>query len=95
MSNYVLPVSSLPRYQLDRPQQSSIQQILRLGYLQESNRTQLSGTILSEKINGVSCWAAGGWAGPSKTGRCWHRPGGYVAFYDLALLGRSLSRRDY
>ena len=40
MSNYVLPVSSLPKYQLDGTQQSSIQQILRLGYLQESNRTQ-------------------------------------------------------
>ena len=40
MSNYVLPVSSLPRYQLGRPQQSGIQQILGLGYLQESNRTQ-------------------------------------------------------
>ena len=30
------------------------------------------------------------WTYPSKTGRCWHRPGGYVAFYDLALLGRAI-----
>ncbi len=36
---------------------SSIQQILRLGYLQESNRTQ--GTILSRQQGDVSCWAAG------------------------------------
>ena len=90
MNNYVLPVSSLPKYLLDRPQQSSIQQILRLGYLQESNRTQLSGTILSRNIGGVSCWTAGGWTYPSKTGRRQHRPGGYVAFYDLALLGRAI-----
>lgn len=33
---------------------------------------------------------AGSWAGSSKIGRCWHRPGGYVAFYDLALLGRAI-----
>ena len=26
------------------------------------------------------------WTYPSKIGRCWHRPGGYVAFYGLALL---------
>ena len=30
------------------------------------------------------------WTYPSKIGRCWRRPGGYVAFYDLALLGRDL-----
>ncbi len=68
MSNYVLSVSSLPRYQLGRPQQSSIQQILRLGYLQESNRTQLSGTILSKKINGVSCWGLGAGQAHAKQG---------------------------
>lgn len=51
-------------------QQPGIQQILRLGYLQESNRTQLSGTILSKKINGVSCWVLGAGHTQAKTGRC-------------------------
>ncbi len=89
MSNYVLPVSSLLEHQLDRPQQSSIQQILRLGYLQESNRTQWY--YLEQKDKRCILLGAGCWTDSRKTGRCWHRPGGYAAFCDLALLGRSLS----